>query len=72
MSSEREGESADPHVQALRDLLVAEHEERIAEIQRWADEAGSRGDVTRQRWHLAHAARLRAMAYPWEQEQPAA
>lgn len=63
--------SVDPHVQALRDLLVAEHEERIAEVQRWADEAGACGDVERQRWHLTHVARLRAMAYPWERPSAA-
>jgi len=56
----------DPHIQALRDALVAEHTERIAEVQRWADEAASRGDVEGQRRHLAHVERLKAMPYPWE------
>ncbi|MFY1689083.1 hypothetical protein [Plantactinospora sp. WMMB782] len=64
--------AVDPYVQALRDLFEADHEERIAEIQRWADEAGARGDLTRQRRHLDHVARLRAMAYPWQQKKPAA
>ncbi|HEY3261506.1 MAG TPA: hypothetical protein VGJ95_14770 [Pseudonocardiaceae bacterium] len=58
--------TVDPHIQALRDALVAEHTERIAEVQRWADEAAARGDDERQRWHLAHAERLKAMPYPWE------
>ncbi|MFD0973450.1 hypothetical protein [Plantactinospora endophytica] len=61
--------AVDPHIQALRDLLVAEHEERIAEVQRWADEAAARGDEWYQRWHQDHAARLRAMVYPWEQHR---
>ena len=64
--------SVDPHVQALRDLLVAEHEERIAEVQRWADEAAAAGDTERQRWHLADIERLKAMPYPWEPKQQAA
>ena len=62
----------DRHVQALRDLLVTEHEERIAEVQRAADEAGALGDLERQRWHLDDVARLKAMPYPWEHNQSAA
>jgi hypothetical protein len=64
--------SVDPHVQALRDALVAEHQDRIAEVQQWADEAGAAGDLARQRWHLAHVERLKAMPYPWEERQSAA
>jgi hypothetical protein len=56
----------DSHIQALRDALVAEHEQRIAEIVGWADEAAARGDTDNQRRHLAHVERLRAMPYPWE------
>jgi len=58
--------TVDPHIQVLRDALVAEHAERIAEVQSWADEAAARGDVERQRRHLARVERLRAMRYPWE------
>jgi hypothetical protein len=57
---------ADPHIEALRNALVAEHEERIAEIQGWADEAAARGDSEGQRRHLAHVQRLKAMRYPWD------
>ncbi|MDG4791100.1 hypothetical protein O7626_35225 [Micromonospora sp. WMMD1102] len=64
--------AVDPHIQALRDLLVAEHEEYIAKVQGWADEAGARGDEWYQRWHQDHATRLREMAYPWEQKESAA
>lgn len=58
--------TVDQHIQALRDALVAEHTERIAEIQELADAAAARGDVEGQRWHLAHVERLKAMPYPWE------
>ncbi len=32
----------DPYVQALHDALRSEHEDWIAEVQRWADEAAAR------------------------------
>jgi hypothetical protein len=63
--------SNDPHIKALRDALVAEHEATIAEVQRWADEAGAAGEVERQRRHLARVERLKAIPYPWEQSQAA-
>jgi hypothetical protein len=63
--------TVDPHIQALRDLLVAEHEAWIAEVKGWADRAVARGDVERQRRHLADVERLKAMPYPWE-KHPAA
>jgi hypothetical protein len=62
----------DPHVRALRDALRAEHEAWIAEVQRWVDDAAAAGDTERQRRHLAHIARLKAMPYPWEREPHAA
>ncbi|MDI5939406.1 hypothetical protein ACVMYR_03295 [Micromonospora sp. PTRAS2] len=61
----------DPHVQALNDALRSEHEGWIAEVQRWADEAAAAGDHERQRRHLAHVERLRAMPYPWESARAA-
>jgi hypothetical protein len=60
----------DRHIQVLRDLLVADHEAWIAEVQGWADEAAADGDVERQRLHLAHVERLKAMPLPGE--RPAA
>ncbi len=60
----------DPYVQALRDLLVADHEARIAEVQRWADEGAAEGNEWSHRLNLEHVAALKAMRYPWE--QPAA
>jgi hypothetical protein len=56
-------EDVDPHIQALRDALIADHEQRIAEEQRAADEAS---DDWYRKWHQDHAAALRAMPYPWE------
>ncbi|UWZ40160.1 hypothetical protein Drose_02420 [Dactylosporangium roseum] len=64
--------SNDPHIRALREALVAEHESTIAEVQGWADEAGAAGDTDRQRRHLAHVARLKAIPYPWEGKASAA
>jgi hypothetical protein len=63
--------TVDEHMQVLRDLLQADHEAWIAEIQGWADAAEAAGDVTRHRRHTAHVARLKAMPYPWEQPQVA-
>ncbi|HEX5541554.1 MAG TPA: hypothetical protein VFX60_08315 [Micromonospora sp.] len=60
--------SADEHIRAMREALVAEHESRIAEVQRWADEAS---DDWHRRWHLDHVARLRAMRYPWQADREA-
>ncbi len=62
----------DPHVEALERVLRAEHEAWIAEVQSWADDAAAAGDVERQRRHLNHVARLRAMPYPWDKRQHAA
>lgn len=58
--------AVDPQVQALRDLLRADHEAWIAEVQDWADQAAAAGDIERERRHRAHVQRLKEMAYPWE------
>jgi hypothetical protein len=63
--------SIDPQVEAMQELLRADHEAWIAEVQQWADDAGAAGDVQRQRRHLDHVARLKAMLYPWQQSQAA-
>jgi hypothetical protein len=63
--------TVDPHMQALRDQLRADHEAWIAEVQQWADDAGAAGDVERQRRHLDHVERLKAMPYPWERADAA-
>jgi hypothetical protein len=64
--------ATDTHVQALRDALVAEHKEHIAEIERRAAEAAERGDEWNHRRNLEHAAQLRAMPYPWQSDPQAA
>jgi hypothetical protein len=35
-----------PHIQALRDALRTEHEEWIAEVQQWADEAATKATLS--------------------------
>lgn len=62
--------SNDPHIRALREALVVEHEATVAEAQHEADEAARRGDEWSHKWHQDTADRLRAMPYPWEAEQP--
>jgi hypothetical protein len=62
-------EHVDRHIQALRDALIAEHEDRINEEQRAADQAID--DWYRQ-WHQDHASALRAMHYPWDRTTDAA
>lgn len=61
----------DPQVRALRELLRADHEAWIAEVQQWNDEAEAAGDVERLRRHRAHVERLKAMPYPWDQPDAA-
>jgi hypothetical protein len=64
--------SNDPHIRALREALVAEHEATIADTQRRADDAGARGDEPGRRWYQEQADRLRAIPYPWERPASAA
>ena len=63
--------SEDPHLRALQEALQAEHEAWIADVQSWADRAAAAGDVARERRHLEHVARLKAMPYPWEERAAA-
>jgi hypothetical protein len=56
----------DPHIQALRDALMAEHEAHIAEVQRRVDHAAARGSEWFRQWHQDDLDRLKAMRYPWE------
>jgi hypothetical protein len=58
--------TADRHIQALHDALVAEHQDRIAEVQQWAEEAKARGDHDGYRRNMEQVERLRAMPYPGE------
>jgi len=64
--------SNDPHLRALRDALVAEHEATVARWQRYADEAAQYDDEWPGKWYQDAADRLRAMPYPWDQPTAAA
>jgi hypothetical protein len=64
--------SNDPHIRALRDALVNEHEATIAGAQQSADEAATRGDEDARKWYQEQADRLRAIPYPWDRPQSAA
>jgi hypothetical protein len=62
---------SDPHIRALRDALVAEHEATVAGAQRRADEAAASGDDAGHIWYQEQADRLRAIPYPWERASAA-
>lgn len=64
--------SNDPHIRALREALVAEHEATVTDTQRRADEAAARGDEPGRKWYQEQADRLRAIPYPWERPASAA
>src|SRR5437899_209215 len=64
--------SNDPHIRALREALVTEHEATVADAQHRADEAAARGDESGRRWYQEQADRLRAIPYPWERPAAAA
>ena len=55
--------TVDPHIQALRDALVAEHQARIADVER---QAAAAADDWHRELHERRAAELRAMPWPWE------
>lgn len=57
--------NANEHVAALRALIRTDHEERVAEIQGWADAAAARGDAADVRWHLECLEQLEALPKPW-------
>jgi hypothetical protein len=61
--------AVDPHIKAIEDAIIADHEATIAEAQRRADEAD---DPWYRKWHQDRADRLRAMRYPWEQSAASA
>ena len=64
--------SNDPHIRALRDVLVAEHEATVARWQHYADEAAQHDDEWLTKWYQEATDRLRAMPYPGEQPTAAA
>jgi hypothetical protein len=63
--------STDPHIQALRDALVAEHEDTITRFQTWADEAAAQGKDWHHRWYQRQVDTLKATPYPWDNDDVA-
>jgi len=61
--------SVERHIQALWDVMRNEHEDSLAELQRFADEAAAAGDTVSQRSMLDHIERLKAIPYPWESKE---
>ena len=57
------------HIAVLHALWRAEHEDDIAEIRSWAEEAEAKGWVDSARRHRARLARLDALEKPWEQKR---
>ena len=63
--------TADEHVAVLHAAMRADHEEYIAEVRAWAEEAEANGWTAAARQHREHLARLEAMDKPWETSQAA-
>jgi hypothetical protein len=59
------------YIQALRDLLRADHARWIVEAQQYADEAGAAGHVESQKRWLDEVDRQKATRFPWERTQAA-
>jgi hypothetical protein len=56
----------DDYIRALDELAKADHDELIAEVQGWVDDAAAKGDHIRYRRDLAFLERLKAIPVPWE------
>jgi hypothetical protein len=54
------------HIAALHALWRADHEDYIAEIRGWAEEAEAKGWTDSARHHRDRLARLDALEKPWE------
>jgi hypothetical protein len=59
------------HIQALRDALLAERADSLADLQEEADQAAARGDEWGRRFYQDFADQVRAIPIPWEREQAA-
>jgi hypothetical protein len=59
------------HIAVLHALWRTEHEDYVAEIRGWAEEAEAKGWADSARRHRAHLARLDALEKPWEQKRAA-
>jgi hypothetical protein len=64
--------TVDEHVAPMHAAMRADHEEYIAQVRQWADEAEKDGRIAAARQHREHVRRLEAMNKPWETQQRAA
>ncbi|MBB5871093.1 hypothetical protein F4553_004472 [Allocatelliglobosispora scoriae] len=64
--------TVDEHIAILHTAMRVDHEEYIAQVRQWAEEAEADGRVAAARQHRNHVARLEAMSKPWESQQRAA
>jgi len=62
--------TVDEHIATLHAVMRADHEEYIAEVRRWAEQAEAEGRTAAARQHREHMARLEAMDKPWEGQAP--
>jgi hypothetical protein len=56
----------DEYIRALDELAKADHDELLARVQGWVDDAAAKGDHDRRRRNLAYLERLKAIPVPWE------
>jgi hypothetical protein len=63
--------TVEEHVAILHAAMRADHEEWIAEVRGWAEEAEANGWTAAARQHREHVARLEAMDKPWEKSHAA-
>jgi hypothetical protein len=61
--------SVNEHFAVLHDMMRRDHEEYIAEVRQWADDAEAESRTAAARQHREHVARLEAMPKPWEPRQ---
>jgi hypothetical protein len=61
--------SAEEHIKAMQDFLVADRDASIAEYQERADARAAIGDESFRKMYQDHADALRATRFPWETGQ---
>ena len=64
--------TVDEHVAVLHAAMRADHEEYIAQVRAWSEEAEANGWTAAARQHREHLARLETMDKPWETSSNAA
>jgi hypothetical protein len=58
--------TGDEHIRLLQQLVKADHDELLARVQGWVDDAAAKGDHLRYRRNLAYLEGLKAIPVPWE------